>query len=221
MRKQESSAFIIGISGASGSGKTFLANLLVKRIAEEFGSGVVGLVQEDSYYNDQAHLSPSERLKTNYDHPDSLDHKLLAEHLRALRRGESVRIPSYDYTTHTRFPNKTVEMTPKRVIVVEGILLFTDEQLRREMDLLVFTDTPLDICILRRAARDATERERTMKSVVSQYLETVRPMYLQYIAPSKRWADVLIPGTAIKSTSVELLIARVERFLRPTVASKL
>lgn len=159
---------IVGIAGASASGKSLIASTIYNELRAKVGDHQIGVITEDSYYKDQSHLTMEERVKTNYDHPNALDHELLCEHLEQLMRGEAVNIPTYSYTEHTRTSEVDV-MTPKKVIILEGILLLTDPRLRNLMHASVFMDTPLDICLLRRARRDVEERGRTMESVFEQY----------------------------------------------------
>lgn len=179
---------IIGIAGGSGSGKTTIAMSIVDSI----GPDDVALIQHDAYYRRQTHLPPEERAKVNYDHPDSLETELLAEHLRRLLAGEPIERPVYDFTVHDR-SDETVPVEPRRIIVVEGILVLTEPDLRELMDLKVYVDTDADLRIVRRLQRDIEERGRTFESVCRQYLETVRPMHLQFVEPSKRYADIVIP----------------------------
>lgn len=183
---------IVGIAGASASGKSLIASTIYNELRAKVGDHQIGVITEDCYYKDQSHLSMEERVKTNYDHPSALDHDLLCQHLQMLARGEAVEVPEYSYTEHTR-TEQTTTMTPKKVIILEGILLLTDPRLRDLMHATVFMDTPLDICLLRRVKRDVQERGRTMESVLKQYQETVRPMFMQFIEPSKQYADIIVP----------------------------
>ncbi|HBF48674.1 MAG TPA: uridine kinase, partial [Shewanella frigidimarina] len=169
---------IIGIAGASASGKSLIAKTIFEELCRDLGTNQIGVINEDAYYHDQSHLTMEDRVKTNYDHPKALDHQLLASHLTQLKQGEPASIPCYSYTEHTRISD-TLTMQPKKVIILEGILLLTNPKLRDLMDASVFMDTPLDICFLRRLTRDVAERGRTMESVISQYKRTVRPMFLQ------------------------------------------
>ncbi|MBR9727838.1 uridine kinase [Shewanella intestini] len=203
---------IIGIAGASASGKSLIANTILHELCRDLGTNQIGVINEDAYYRDQSHLSMEERVKTNYDHPKALDHELLATHLAALKSGNAVDIPTYSYTEHTRMP-KTQQMSVKRVIILEGILLLTDPKLRKLMDASVFMDTPLDICFLRRLQRDVQERGRTMASVISQYKATVRPMFLQFIEPSKQYADIIVPRGGKNRIAIDILKARMQHLL--------
>lgn len=200
---------IIGIAGASGSGKS----LLSKTIVDEVGSNRVAVICEDFYYKDLIHLPKSERNKVNFDHPDSLDHELLCQHLQMLKEGKTVRMPVYDYTTHTRRA-ETVQLGEEVcIIVLEGILLFTDPALRESMDIRIFVDTPSDICFIRRLMRDVEERGRSMASVVAQYEKTVRPMFLQFIEPSKRHADIIVPRGGKNRIAIDMLKLKMRALL--------
>lgn len=179
---------IIGIAGGSGSGKTTIAQAVV----ESVGSDRVVLIQHDAYYRDLAHLSFEERIKTNFDHPDSLETDLLITHLRALRDGASIERPVYDFSTHCRTTD-TVRVDPEPVVIVEGILVLSERELREIMDLRIYIDTDGDLRVLRRLERDLLERKRSVESVITQYLATVRPMHLQFVEPSKRYADIIVP----------------------------
>lgn len=204
---------VVAISGASGSGKTQLATRLVQDLEEQFGKDSIGVICEDFYYRDQSHMPMEEREKTNYDHPNSLEHHLLAQHLTELKAGRAVDMPQYDYHHHTRASN-TVRMEPKRVIVLEGILLLADEEMRAQADFLIFVDTPLDICLIRRATRDMTERGRTFEATVTRYQQTVRPMYFQFIEPSRRWADLIVPSWKDNSVAISVLKAKISEYLQ-------
>ena len=165
---ETSDCLIIGIAGASASGKSLIAHTVYEELKEELGEAKIAIISEDSYYQDQSHLEMSERIKTNYDHPNSLDHSLLSEHLQSLKNGKSVNIPQYCYTTHNRLP-ETTHVKPKKVIIIEGILLLSCSELRKLFDISLFMDTALDICLLRRLTRDVAERGRTMEAVIEQY----------------------------------------------------
>ncbi|NKF51511.1 uridine kinase [Shewanella sp. WXL01] len=203
---------IIGIAGASASGKSLIANTIFNELCRDLGTDQIGVINEDAYYRDQSHLTMDERVKTNYDHPKALDHELLASHLRELKALKPVEIPTYSYTEHTRM-EQTQCMSPKKVIILEGILLLTDPKLRELMDASVFMDTPLDICFLRRLQRDVQERGRTMESVISQYKATVRPMFLQFIEPSKQYADIIVPRGGKNRIAIDILKARLQHLL--------
>ncbi len=199
---------IIGISGPSASGKSLLANTIVS----ELGTDQVAVISEDSYYKDNKDLSFEERQKINYDHPNSLDHCLLIQQLKQLQAGEYVNIPSYDHKQHERL-SKTQKVGQHRIIVLEGILLFTEPKLRELMDICIFMDAPLDICLARRLQRDIVERKRSFESVLEQYHETVRPMYLQFIEPSKRYADIIVPRGGENRIAIEMIKAKMRELL--------
>ncbi|MCT8986756.1 uridine kinase [Shewanella phaeophyticola] len=203
---------IIGIAGASASGKSLIAKTIFEELCSDLGTNQIGVINEDAYYRDQSHLTMEDRVKTNYDHPKALDHQLLATHLTQLKQGDAVSIPCYSYTEHTR-TSDTLVMQPKKVIILEGILLLTDPKLRDLMDATVFMDTPLDICFLRRLTRDVAERGRTMESVISQYKRTVRPMFLQFIEPSKQYADIIVPRGGKNRIATDILKARIQHLL--------
>ncbi|RAP35474.1 MULTISPECIES: uridine kinase [Legionella] len=199
---------IIGISGPSASGKSLLANTIVN----ELGSQQVVVISEDAYYKDNSHLPFAEREKINYDHPDAFDHALLCEHLKLLRRGESVNIPIYSHSKHLRLP-ETRSIGRHAIIVLEGILLFSDKALREIMDIRIFMSTPLDVCLTRRLKRDVVERHRSFESVVHQYETTVRPMYLQFIEPSSRYADIIVPRGGENRIAIDMIQAKMRELL--------
>ena len=203
----------IAIVGASASGKSLLARTIVKELIDEVGSNEIGVINEDYYYRSQDHLSMEQRVKTNYDHPASLEHELLLEHLDQLQHGKSVELPQYCYNTHTRL-DETVTMGSKRVIVLEGILLLSDPQLRELFHASIYMDAPLDICLMRRLLRDVKERGRTMDSVLEQYQATVRPMFLQFIEPSKQYADIIVPRGGKNRIAIEMLKSEINRLLQ-------
>ena len=192
---------IIGIAGGTGSGKS----TLTARLREQFGENEVSVINHDSYYKRHDELPYEERCKLNYDHPDSFDTDLLVEHLQALRRGETVQVPVYDYTIHNR-SDKTVAVSPAPVVIVEGILIFASAELCDMMDLKVFVDTDADVRILRRIVRDVKSRGRTLDSVVTQYLTTVKPMHEQFVDPSKRKADLIVPEGGHNKVALDMLI---------------
>lgn len=204
---------IIGISGASASGKSCLAS----NIVSELGSEQVVIISEDAYYKDNSHLTFDERCKINFDHPDALDHDLLIQHLQSLQNGESVNIPKYDFTKHTRM-HETRYIQKHRILVLEGILLFVDPILRDLMDIRIFMDTPLDICLLRRLRRDIIQRGRSLESVLAQYQTTVRPMYLQFVEPSKRYADLIVPKGGENRIAIDMIQAKMRELLNQTVS---
>ena len=206
--KLKNKTIIIGISGASASGKTLLA----KTIVEELGSDQVAVISEDSYYKDLGHLPMDERAKINFDHPDSLDHQLLCEHLDALQANKTIEVPVYDHAHHQR-SNKTRTIGQHTIIVLEGILLLTNPKLRELMDIRIFMDTALDVCLIRRLKRDILERKRTIESVLTQYEATVRPMYMQFIEPSKRYADLIVPRGGENRIAIEMIQAKMRELL--------
>ncbi|MCF3096734.1 uridine kinase [Aeromonas australiensis] len=212
MSDTQHSCVIIGIAGASASGKSLIAQTIYEELVAELGAGEIGVISEDCYYKDQSHLTMEERVKTNYDHPSSMDHSLLVEHLGTLLKGQGVDLPQYSYTEHTRMAEVS-HFAPRKVIILEGILLLTDSRLRDLMDASIFMDTPLDICLLRRLVRDVQERGRTMDSVLKQYQKTVRPMFLQFIEPSKQYADVIVPRGGKNRIAIDMLKARIRHML--------
>jgi len=205
---------IIAIAGASASGKSLIAKTIYQELKQDLGTDDIAVINEDSYYRDQGHLSPEQRQLTNYDHPRSLDHDLLKKHLKILMSGESVEVPVYDYALHTRAAEVN-RLSPKKVIILEGILLLTDVALRELIDSSIFMDTPLDICLVRRLVRDVEERGRTMTTVLEQYQQTVRPMFLQFIEPSKQHADIIVPRGGKNRIAIEILKARIQHLLTP------
>ncbi|CAM3793421.1 uridine kinase [Avibacterium avium] len=204
---------IIAIAGASASGKSLIASTIHKELRDELSCEDIGIISEDSYYKDQTHLAFEERIKTNYDHPNSMDRDLLLQHLRALKAGQAVDIPVYSYVEHTR-TGETTHFKPKKVIILEGILLLTDERIRQEASISVFVDTPLDICFIRRLKRDMEERGRSLQSVVDQYRATVRPMFLQFIEPSKQYADIVVPRGGKNRIAINMLKAQIRHLLK-------
>ncbi len=201
-------AIIIGISGASASGKSLLANTIVN----ELGSDQVVVISEDSYYKDHSNIPFEERAKINYDHPNSLDHELLVEHLQELQLGKPVNVPIYNHSMHLR-DKDTRKIGQHTIIVLEGILLFVEPKLRELMDIRIFMETALDICLIRRMKRDMNERGRSLDSVIKQYEETVRPMYLQFIEPSKRYADIIVPRGGGNRIAIDMIKAKMRELL--------
>jgi len=199
---------IIGVAGGTGSGKTTVSEAILERVGKER----ITYIQHDSYYKDLSHLPLEERHKINFDHPDALDTSLLVEHLKRLQAGSSVEVPIYDFTTHTR-KRETRRVEPRSVTLVEGILIFADKALRELMDVKIFVDTDADIRFIRRLQRDITERGRTMESVVRQYMETVRPMHLEFVEPSKRYADIIIPEGGFNVTAIDMVVAKVQSMI--------
>lgn len=201
-------AIIIGISGPSASGKSLLANTIVN----ELGSDQVVVIPEDSYYKDNSHLPFADRATINYDHPDAFDHALLCEHLKQLQEGHSVNIPIYSHSQHIRMP-ETRFIGQHAIIVLEGILLFSDKTLRDLMDIRIFMSAPLDVCLSRRLMRDVVERHRSFESVLHQYETTVRPMYLQFIEPSSRYADLIVPRGGENRIAIDMIQAKMRELL--------
>ncbi|HEX7712919.1 MAG TPA: uridine kinase [Bacillota bacterium] len=200
---------IIGIAGGTGSGKSTVAEALQR----ELGPENVALISQDSYYADLADLPFEERAKRNYDHPDAFENGLLIDHLRRLRNGETVEVPVYDFSQHARTSRK-ISVTPRPVIVVEGILILIEAALRTEFDIKVYVDTDADTRVIRRITRDIEERGRTLESVCRQYLNTVKPMHEAFIEPSKRYADIIIPVGGYNTVALSLLVSRIESYLQ-------
>jgi uridine kinase len=207
---------IIGICGGTGSGKTTVAN----RILESVSASEVAFIQQDSYYRNLKDLPLDYKQAVNFDHPDALDNDLLVHHIRKLKAGGSIELPVYDFRTHTR-QNETVLIEPKPIVIIEGILIFVDARLLEQMDIKVFVDTPDDIRFIRRLRRDIAERGRTVDSVIEQYLATVRPMHMQFVEPSKRYADVIIPEGGHNLVSIDLISGKIrERLSGALTASR-
>jgi len=200
--------FLIGVAGGSGSGKTTVA----ERLAGLFGGTELALLRLDAYYRDRNHLPLEERVAIDYDHPDAFDWPLLLDHVRGLLDGHEVQVPVYDFATYERLPERQV-VSPARIVVVEGILVLYEPELRELFDLRVFVDTDPDVRFIRRLVRDLAERDRTVDSVVDQYLATVRPSHLQFIEPSKRYADVIVPHGGMNEPAIDVLLARVRELL--------
>jgi uridine kinase len=195
---------IIGVAGGSGSGKT----TVVDTIVEELGVKQVSCLQHDSYYFDRSSVPSDERIHINYDHPDALETSLLVRHLELLKAGQPIEVPSYDFATHSR-SSTTQTVYPRPVVILEGILILADPDLRRLMDIMVFVDTDADLRILRRIERDLKERGRTLDSIVDQYLDSVRPMHLEFVEPSKRYAHVIVPEGGHNRVAVDMLITTI------------
>ncbi len=208
-------AFIIGIAGGTGSGKTTIA----RAIADALPAEHVAILEHDWYYRDRRDLPLEERAQLNFDHPDSLETSLLVEHVRALRDGEAVDVPGYDFKAHARKPER-VHIEPKKVIIVEGILVFVEKQLRDLMNVKIFVDTDADIRLMRRVRRDIEQRGRTFQSIREQYYKTVRPMHLAFVEPSKRWADVLIPEGGNNAVALDLVTSRLREVIAQATRSE-
>ena len=205
-------SIVIGVAGGTGSGKT----TLTRRLKERFGDEMT-VISHDNYYKAHDDMTYEERSRLNYDHPDAFDTDLLVEHIKALRAGETVACPVYDFTQHNR-SKETLLIAPTGVIVVEGILIFADSKLRDLMDVKIFVDTDADVRILRRIVRDVRKRGRSLESVVTQYLTTVKPMHEQFVEPSKRFADVIVPEGGKNLVALDMIIRRVEHHLRENAA---
>jgi uridine kinase len=199
---------VIGVAGGSGSGKTSVT----KAIYESFKGHSIMMLEQDYYYKDQSHLPMDERLKTNYDHPLAFDNDLLIQHLEKLLRYEQIEKPVYDYAIHTR-SSEIIAVEPKDVIILEGILILEDERLRNLMDMKLYVDTDADLRIIRRLLRDIKERERSMDSVIEQYVNVVRPMHNQFIEPTKRYADVIIPEGGHNHVAIDLMVTKIQTIL--------
>ncbi|NIU60671.1 MAG: uridine kinase [Pseudomonas stutzeri] len=201
-------SIVIAVAGGTGSGKTTVAKEILQRVGAEH----IAYIPHDAYYRDLSHLPPRERDQVNFDHPDSLESGLLVEHLKELRAGRTVEIPEYDFTTHTR-TQRTRRVEPAPVVLVEGILVFVEPELRELFDVKLYVDTDADVRFIRRLRRDIEDRGRSVESVCEQYLSTVRPMHLEFVEPSKRYADVIIPEGGFNEVAIEMVAARVRGLL--------
>lgn len=208
MPKTNNKPFVIGVAGGSGSGKSTVTREVLASIGPEMAT----VVMQDDYYCDQTHLSPEDRRKTNYDHPDAFDWPLMVQHVQALRRGEAIEMPTYDFSADNR-ASTTITVKPAPVIVIEGLFALFDADLRKMMSLKVFVDTAADVRFIRRLQRDMAERGRSAESVISQYLETVRPMHKQFIEPTKRHAHVILPHGA-NGPAVDIITTKVVTLIR-------
>ena len=206
--KPQRTPFILGVAGGTGSGKTTVARSILQAVGQE----KITLIEQDSYYRDVDWRSEAELLHHNFDHPSAIDSDLMAAHLHALKAGHAVEVPIYDFVRHRRTP-RTRRVEPLPVVLVEGILIFVERALRELLDFKIYVDTDADIRLIRRLGRDMSERGRTVQDVLRQYLETVRPMHLEFVEPSKRWADVIIPEGGENRVALEMVIARVEKIL--------
>lgn len=204
----EFTPLVIGIAGGTGSGKTTVVSSILDRV----GRKRIACLPHDAYYRDLTHLPLDERRKINFDHPDSLETDLLIEHIHQLKAWQPVQVPVYDFANHTRTV-QTIHVDPQPIILVDGILIFYEPALRREFDVKIFVDTDADIRFIRRLQRDIIERGRTTENVVKQYLETVRPMHLEFVEPSKRYADVIIPEGGLNLVAMDMVVARIEDLL--------
>ncbi len=199
---------VIGIAGGSGSGKTTVAQEILQRV----GPDRIAYIQHDSYYKDLTGLPPAQRAEVNFDHPNSLETDLLIAHVEQLKQGQAINLPIYDFSVHSR-TDETFTVSPRGVIIVEGILIFVEAALRTLFDVKLFVDTDADIRLIRRLKRDITERGRTVESVIKQYQSTVRPMHLEFVEPSKRYADVIIPEGGFNTAALDMVVARIESLL--------
>lgn len=200
---------IIGIAGGSGSGKSTVA----RKVAQALPAPTVAFIEMDAYYADFSHLPLEERRRLNWDHPDAFDLDLLAAHLAGLARGDSIEQPTYDFVSHTRAA-ESVRVDPADVIVIDGILLFVDERVRSLCDVKVFVDADADIRLIRRIQRDMSDRGRALPEIIEQYLSTVQPMHLQFVEPSKRYADLIVPLGGHNSVAIEMIVAKIHRRLQ-------
>ncbi|WP_336771247.1 uridine kinase [Paenibacillus sp. MMO-58] len=199
---------IIGIAGGTGSGKTSVARSVIERLGED----KVTFISQDNYYKDHPHLSFAEREGLNYDHPLVFDNELLIEHLKQLKSGQTAEAPVYDFANHSRFKDKTVALKPCKIIVIEGLHVLSDEDLRAMLDIKVFVDTDPDVRILRRVLRDIEERGRSIQSIHDQYLKTVKPMHEAFIEPSKKYADIIIPEGGQNEVGIQMLSILMEKY---------
>jgi uridine kinase len=202
---------VIGIAGGTGSGKTTVADVILDKVGRE----KIAYLPHDAYYRDLSHLPREKRAKINFDHPDSLETSLLIEHIDQLKEWQSIELPIYDFKTHTR-TSKSKRIEPRSVTFVEGILIFAEPELRKMFDVKIYVDTDPDIRFIRRLQRDISERGRTTQSVIKQYLTTVRPMHLEFVEPSKRYADIIIPEGGFNTVAMDMIIARIERLIPNT-----
>ncbi|MCZ8522722.1 MULTISPECIES: uridine kinase [Paenibacillus] len=200
---------IIGIAGGTGSGKTTVARSVIDRL----GSKKVTFISQDNYYKDHSHLPLEERETINYDHPLAFDNALMLANLKSLKQGDTVYAPVYDFANHARFTDKTVELKPNKIVIIEGLHVLSDEHLREILDIKVFVDTDPDVRILRRVLRDINERGRSIQSVYDQYLGTVKPMHEAFIEPSKKYADLIIPEGGHNEVGIQLLSILTEKYL--------
>jgi uridine kinase len=200
--------FVIGVAGGTGSGKTTVS----RAIQDAVGRRHIAYLQHDNYYNDHSHLPPEARGKLNYDHPDSLDSDFMVEQLQQLRHGQPIDMPLYNFATHSRLA-ETQRIEPAKIILVEGILIFAERTLRKLMDMRIFVDTDADLRFIRRLKRDMEERGRSLDSIVNQYLATVRPMHMEFVEPSKRYADIIVPAGGHNRVAMEMIVSRIHTLL--------
>ncbi|MEZ4657959.1 MAG: uridine kinase [Caldilineaceae bacterium] len=208
MNESSTSPFIIGVAGGTASGKTTVS----RRIRDMVGERRLAYLEHDRYYRDYSHMPMTERVQQNYDHPDSLDTELLVQHLKQLRTGAPIAAPQYDFATYARLP-QTQTIYPARIVLVEGILIFAERELRELMDMRIFVDTDADLRLIRRLTRDIAERGRSLDSVVEQYMSTVRPMHLEFVEPSKRHAHIIVPMGGHNQVAMEMIVSRIQAIL--------
>jgi uridine kinase len=204
----QNTPLVIGIAGGSGSGKTTVAQSILQQVGPER----IAYLQHDEYYKDLSGLPPAQRAAINFDHPNSLETSLLVQHIEQLRHNQPVEVPIYDFSTHSR-TDRYFTVQPRRVVLVEGILIFTEPILRVMFDIKIFVDTDSDLRFIRRLQRDITERGRTTESVIHQYMSTVRPMHLEFVEPSKRYADIIIPEGGFNTAALDMVVSRIEKLL--------
>jgi uridine kinase len=205
---KRASPLVIAIAGGTGSGKTTVANVILGRV----GANHIAYLPHDAYYKDLSDLPPAQRAEINFDHPNSLDTEMLIRHVQVLKENLPIELPVYDFKTHRR-TSRTVPINPQPIIIVEGILIFVEAKLRQLFDVKIYVDTDPDIRFIRRLERDIAERGRTMESVIHQYLTTVRPMHQEFVEPSKRYADVIIPEGGFNTVALDMVVARVQALL--------
>ncbi len=199
---------IIGITGGTGSGKSTIARAIFESVPEKRAS----IIEQDCYYKDQSHLPAEERVKVNYDHPLAFDTDLMIAHLEQLLKGQAVEKPQYDFTVHNR-KKETIPVEPRDIIIVEGILVLDSPRMRELMDIKIFVDTDADVRIIRRILRDMQERKRTLESVISQYLEIVKPMHFEFVEPTKRYADIIIPEGGHNKVAIDIMVAKIKSII--------
>lgn len=198
----------IGITGGSGSGKTTIVNKIFSEVPERS----IAIIEQDSYYKDQSHLSYEDRCKTNYDHPLAFDTDLLIEHIESLKNGQAIEKPLYDYEVHNR-KSETMLIEPKEIIIIEGLLVFYDERIRKLLDIKIFVDTDADLRLIRRIVRDMRERARTVESIIAQYINTVRPAHEQFIEPTKKYADIIVTEGGNNLVAIDLMVTKIKSFM--------
>lgn len=203
-----STPIFIGITGGSGCGKSTIVNKIISEIPEKS----ITIIEQDSYYKEQSHLSYEERCKTNYDHPFAFDNDLLIDHINKLKNGLTIEKPVYDYEIHNR-KEETILVEPREIIIVEGILVFYDERLREKLDIKIYVDTDSDIRLLRRIVRDMNDRGRTLESVISQYINTVRPAHEQFIEPTKKYSDIIIPEGGHNLVAIDIMVTKINSLI--------